>query len=159
MYRIGSRTCRTRSFTTPSRLRAAPWSAYRSSVQSTPLIPPRAYHLLTRSRSQDLDDPEVTPPTALLDHAQVLREVMAVYASSLLGDESAAESAAGFARILDTAVDPAVQMCTNAAAEKQRLRPLWDQAVFVLNCLTYLLVRVAARMGLPPRLLTKLVGL
>ena len=101
----------------------------------------------------------MTPPTALLDHAQVLREVMAVYASSLLGDESAAESAAGFARILDTAVDPAVQMCTNAAAEKQRLRPLWDQAVFVLNCLTYLLVRVAARMGLPPRLLTKLVGL
>ncbi|KAJ7293752.1 oligomeric Golgi complex subunit 6 [Mycena rebaudengoi] len=69
----------------------------------------------------DIDDPSLSPPLAILDHAQVLREVMNVYESSLLGDEGEAEQTAGFQRILDITVDPA-----------------WDREVYVLNCLSYL---------------------
>ena len=36
---------------------------------------------------QDHDDRSVKPPLALLDHAQILREVMQVYQSSFLGNE------------------------------------------------------------------------
>jgi len=63
---------------------------------------------------------------------------MAVYESSLLGDEKPVERDAGFKRILDVMVDPAVEMCAAASEEKQRLRPQWDKHIFVLNCLTYL---------------------
>ena len=63
---------------------------------------------------------------------------MAVYESSLVGDEKPDERDAGVKRILDVMVDPAVEMCSAASEEKQRLRPRWDQHVFVLNCLTHL---------------------
>ncbi|KAJ7630510.1 oligomeric Golgi complex subunit 6 [Roridomyces roridus] len=86
----------------------------------------------------DLDDPSLTPPLAILDHAQILREIMNVYESSLLGDEGEEEQTAGFQRILDVTVDPAVEMCTNNSEEKKRLRPRWDREVYVLNCLSYL---------------------
>ncbi|KAJ7770875.1 oligomeric Golgi complex subunit 6 [Mycena maculata] len=86
----------------------------------------------------DLDDPSLTPPLAILDHAQILREVMNVYESSLLGDEGEAEQTAGFQRILDVTMDPAIEMCTNNSEEKKRLRPRWDREVYVLNCLSYL---------------------
>ncbi|KAJ7462784.1 oligomeric complex COG6 [Mycena galericulata] len=86
----------------------------------------------------DLDDPSLTPPLAILDHAQILREVMNVYESSLLGDEDEAEQTAGFQRILDITVDPAIEMCINNSEEKKRLRPRWDRDVYVLNCLSYL---------------------
>ena len=69
---------------------------------------------------------------------QVLREIMAVYESSLVGDEKSDERDAGGRRILDVMVDPAVEMCSAASEEKQRLRPRWDKHVFVLNCLTHL---------------------
>ena len=36
---------------------------------------------------QDHDDRSVKPPLAVLDHAQILREVMSVYKSSMLGDK------------------------------------------------------------------------
>ena len=65
---------------------------------------------------------------------------MAVYESSLLGDEKPVERDAAFKRILDVMVDPAVEMCSAASDEKRRLRPQWDKHVFVLNCLTYLQV-------------------
>ena len=65
---------------------------------------------------------------------------MAVYDSSLLGDENPTERDAGFKRIADIMVDPAVEMCSAAGEEKQRLRPRWDKMVFMLNCLTYLQV-------------------
>ncbi|OCH93870.1 oligomeric complex COG6 [Obba rivulosa] len=87
----------------------------------------------------DLDDHSVSPPLAILDHAQVLREIMAVYESSLLGDESAEEQTAGFRAILDRLVDPALEMVPAAAEAKQRQRPRWDGTVFVLNTLEYLL--------------------
>lgn len=105
---------------------------------------------------QELDDPSLTPPLVILDHAQILREIMTVYQSSLLGEddldregppaEQAAGSqqearTAGFRRILDVMVDPAVEMCTAAGEEKKRVRRAWDRDVFVLNCLTYLQVR------------------
>ena len=69
---------------------------------------------------------------------QVLREIMAVYESSLVGDEKPDERDAGVKRILDVMVNPAVEMCSAASEEKQRLRPRWDKHVFVLNCLTHL---------------------
>lgn len=69
---------------------------------------------------------------------------MLVYDSSLLSEGSSdpSEASTGFRRILDVMVDPAVTMCAAAAQEKARLRPRWDRAVFVLNCLGYLEVRV-----------------
>jgi hypothetical protein len=76
-----------------------------------------------------------------------LREIMVVYESSLLGDEKPAERDAGFKRILDVMVDPAVEMCSAASEEKQRMRARWDKHVFVLNCLTYLQVSLALIMS------------
>jgi hypothetical protein len=76
----------------------------------------------------------------ILDHAQVLREILAVYESSLSGEESPEERDGGFRRILDVMVNPAVETCGAAAEEKKRLRIGWDKEVFVLNCLTYLQV-------------------
>ncbi|KAK7064568.1 E3 ubiquitin-protein ligase PEP5 [Favolaschia claudopus] len=86
----------------------------------------------------DLDDLSLTPPLVILDHAQILREIMNVYESSLLGGEDEAEQTAGFQRILDVTVDPAVEFCLNNSEEKKRLRPRWDREVYVLNCLSYL---------------------
>ncbi|KAG8217988.1 oligomeric complex COG6 [Butyriboletus roseoflavus] len=88
----------------------------------------------------ELDDPSLSPPHSIIDHAQLLREIMQVYDSSLLseGKPDPSEASTGFRRILDVMVDPAVVMCAAAAEEKARLRPRWDRAVFVLNCLGYL---------------------
>ncbi|KAM5532325.1 hypothetical protein V8D89_014004 [Ganoderma adspersum] len=86
----------------------------------------------------DLDDAGVSPPLAILDHAQVLREMMVVYDSSLLGDENEEELQAGFRDILDKMVDPALEMCLTGANDKQRQRLGWDKAVFILNTLAYL---------------------
>lgn len=69
---------------------------------------------------------------------------MAVYESSLVGDEQPAERDAGFKRILDVMVQPAIEMCSAASEEKQRLRVRWDKHVFVLNCLTYLQVSIVS---------------
>jgi hypothetical protein len=99
------------------------------------------FDLIVYAFYQDLDDPSLTPPLAILDHAQILREVMNVYESSLLGDEGEAEQTAGFQRILDVTVDPAIEFCTSNSEEKNRLRPRWDREVYVLNCLSYLQVR------------------
>lgn len=75
---------------------------------------------------------------AILDHAQVLREMMIVYESSLLGNEDEEELQAGFRDILDKMVDPALELTLTQADEKKRQRPAWDKAVFVLNTLAYL---------------------
>lgn len=65
---------------------------------------------------------------------------MAVYGSSLGGEEAEADQDAGFQKALDAAIDPALEMCVSAAEEKKRARPAWDASVFVLNCLTYMQV-------------------
>ncbi|KAI0672834.1 oligomeric complex COG6 [Trametes maxima] len=88
--------------------------------------------------SLDLDDTGVSPPLAILDHAQVLREMMIVYEGSLLGDEGEEELQAGFRDILDKMIDPALEMALTQADEKKRQRPAWDKAAFVLNTLAYL---------------------
>ncbi|KAJ8590471.1 oligomeric complex COG6 [Rhizopogon salebrosus TDB-379] len=85
----------------------------------------------------DPDDPSLTPPLPILEHAQLLREIMHVYDSSVL-DETASETGQNFSRILDVMLDPAMDMCAAAADEKTRYRPHWDRAVFVLNCWCYL---------------------
>jgi hypothetical protein len=81
----------------------------------------------------------LTPPLPILEHAQLLREIMQVYDSSLL-DDTTAEPGETFNRILDVMLDPAMEMCAAAAEEKARYRPQWDRAVFVLNCWCYLQV-------------------
>ncbi|THU94175.1 oligomeric complex COG6 [Dendrothele bispora CBS 962.96] len=85
------------------------------------------------------DDSSLTPPISILDHAQVLREIMSVYQSSIYEDSNTSDQAAGFQKIAEIMINPAVEMCIAAAEEKKRLRPSWDMEVFVLNCLTYLL--------------------
>lgn len=92
------------------------------------------------SSGQDFDDLGVTPPLVIQDHGQVLREIMVVYESSLPEDETPEQQASGAKQIVDSMIDPAVDMCLTAAEEKHRLRPKWDCRVFVLNCLTYVKV-------------------
>ncbi|KAJ2912469.1 hypothetical protein MD484_g7951, partial [Candolleomyces efflorescens] len=121
----------------------------------------------------DPDDPSLTPPLFILDHAQVLREVMNVYQSSVLEDEHEVAVGAGdqdqlegdnqnenekregqgvgvappFSKILDLAVDPILESAVMRSEEKRKLRPRWDARVYVLNCLTYVQVRVPSYFG------------
>ena len=76
----------------------------------------------------------------MLDHAQILREVMQVYHSSLLGNEDEDQINSGFNQVLDIMVDPVIKLCVENSEEKARVRPRWDGEVFVLNCLCYLQV-------------------
>ncbi|KAK7473122.1 Golgi transport complex subunit 6 [Stygiomarasmius scandens] len=85
------------------------------------------------------DDSSLTPPIPILDHAQILREIMTVYQSSIFEDANASDQIAGFKEILEVMVNPAVEMCISAAERKKSIRPKWDMEVFILNCLTYLL--------------------
>lgn len=80
------------------------------------------------------------PPLAILDHTQVLRELMSVYSGSLMGDEGAEERRAGFQSILDIMIDAAFDMCASASDTRGFQRPAWDKDVFMLNCLTHLQV-------------------
>jgi len=67
---------------------------------------------------------------------------MVVYESSLTEGETPEQQASGAKGIMDSMVDPAIQMCLTASEEKHRLRPKWDYRVFVLNCLTHVKVGV-----------------
>ncbi|KAK0210475.1 oligomeric complex COG6, partial [Desarmillaria ectypa] len=87
----------------------------------------------------DNGDLSLTPPISIIEHAQVLREIMNVYQSSLLGNEDEEKLISGFKHVLDIMVDPAVEMCTNVAEAKTKAVSRWDMSVFVLNCLSYLL--------------------
>ncbi|KAG5644406.1 hypothetical protein DXG03_008573 [Asterophora parasitica] len=86
----------------------------------------------------DVNDSSLTAPLAILDHMQILREIMVVYQSSFLGEEDESEQIAGFQKIVDIMVDPAIELSTVANEEKRRLRPKWDQPIYALNCLSYL---------------------
>lgn len=55
-------------------------------------------------------------------------------------DSAVSASGSSFLKIGDVMVRPAVEMCLNAAEAKKRSRPGWDMDVFILNCLSYLLV-------------------
>ncbi|KAF8889933.1 oligomeric Golgi complex subunit 6 [Infundibulicybe gibba] len=85
----------------------------------------------------ELDDKSLSPPPVVVEHIQIFREILAVYQSSL-GDEEKEERIVGFQRILDTMIDPVVEMCFSAGAAKKQLRAKWDEPIYVLNCLSYL---------------------
>jgi conserved oligomeric Golgi complex subunit 6 len=110
--------------------------------------------------SLDQADTSLTPPQALLTHAQDLRAILALHTAESEAEAVAdgdgdggmggAEDGATIERALDALVDPAVRMCVAAAGEKDAaLRrqaapaPTWDRPVFVLNCLTYLVDTLA----------------
>jgi len=65
---------------------------------------------------------------------------MTVYQSYLVDGVDESEPQAGFSHVLDIMIDPVVEVCAAASEKKRALRPRWDQAVFMLNCLSYLLV-------------------
>lgn len=69
-----------------------------------------------------------------------MREITTVYQSTLLGDEDEATRASGFRKVLDMMVDPVLETIVIASEEKKKLRPKWDQAVYVLNSMAYLQV-------------------
>jgi hypothetical protein len=121
----------------------------RALIRNTPVSAPESQRmktvLATLALFQDLDEADVTPPLAILDHAQILREIMAVYASSLSDapspDDPDDQDQIAFEHVLDVMIDPALQMCDAVAEETgRRTRGGWDREVFGLNCLTYLQV-------------------
>lgn len=63
---------------------------------------------------------------------------MAVYESSVLGDEDSEEQRRGFKQILDAAVDPALEMCRRMADMNSKDTTGWERSVFLINCLDYL---------------------
>ncbi|KAM0789745.1 hypothetical protein ACM66B_006600 [Microbotryomycetes sp. NB124-2] len=77
----------------------------------------------------------LSPPAQLRESLSTLREIMAVYSSSLLDDANLVtfgQREAEFKDVLDAALDPALDMCNKMA----ELRPsLWDRAVFKINCI------------------------
>jgi len=94
-----------------------------------------------------MDDTSLSPSLAILDHCQILREIMVVYQSSLLGDEDETTRVSGFRKELDIMVDPVLETIVAMSEDKKRLRPKWDQPVYVLNSLTYLQVASPARLS------------
>ncbi|CDZ97324.1 casein kinase i [Phaffia rhodozyma] len=99
-------------------------------------------------------DADLSPPPALRNATQVLREIMSVYESNLLDvlpeqsslskENGVDEDETDFERILDAAVDPPLEMCKRMAdrrtpAPGQTDRDVeWDKAVFLINCVGYL---------------------
>ena len=65
---------------------------------------------------------------------------MAVCDSSVLADEDPEKQRRGFKRILDAAVDPALEMCRRMADMNTKDTARWDRAIFLINCLDYLQV-------------------
>lgn len=60
---------------------------------------------------------------------------MAVYDTSLV---DASERETDFAKLLDAAVDPAVEMCERMADLRKNTGSTWNRDVFLVNCLEYL---------------------
>jgi len=85
-------------------------------------------------------DANLSPPLALRDATQVLREIIAVYDTSLV---DADERETDFAKLLNAAVDPAVEMCERMADLRRTNTGSWDKDVFLVNCLEYLEVSAA----------------
>ncbi|KAF8583843.1 oligomeric complex COG6 [Ramaria rubella] len=93
-----------------------------------------------RSLLRFLHPPEadLAAPIALRDSCQVLREIMSVYDSSVLGDEDAEEQRRGFKQILDAAVAPSLEMCRRMADMNSKDTTGWERSVFLINCIDYL---------------------
>ncbi|CAE6466721.1 unnamed protein product [Rhizoctonia solani] len=85
---------------------------------------------------------DLAAPVSLRDAAQVLKEIMVVYDSSLLRDEHQGGVALdnemqNFDTTLAAMVDPMLEMCRRMAALREK-GGKWDGAIFMINCLTYL---------------------
>jgi len=100
-------------------------------------------------------EPDLAAPLALRDFGHVLREIMTDYKRSLTGEETAQEASEGFTRILDTSLEPALEMCRRMAdlmqgslaaatatspGGERTTAHTWDQNVFLINCYVYLQV-------------------
>ncbi|KAH8813769.1 oligomeric Golgi complex subunit 6 [Flagelloscypha sp. PMI_526] len=85
----------------------------------------------------DLDDPSLTPPLAILDHIQILKEILTVFQASEDALTDAEKDA--FVGVLDAMVDPTVEVIVKKSEDKIAARPKWDREVFILNSLSYLL--------------------
>jgi hypothetical protein len=96
----------------------------------------------------DLQPPEsdLAAPITLREASMVLREIMQVYDSALLENESAEQRAEGFKEVLDGNVQPMIEMCTTMGSlmkpDKGQEAMVWDRAIFMINCLLYLEVGV-----------------
>ena len=87
-------------------------------------------------------DATLSPPLALRDSCQILRELIEVYETSLV-DPADRLADADFAKLLEKAVDPAVEMCERMA-ELRKGATSWDKDIFLINCLGYLQHTLAA---------------
>jgi hypothetical protein len=81
-------------------------------------------------------DASLTPPLALRDACQILREIIQVYDSSLV-DQADRSDSATFSQLLGKAVDPSVEMCERMA-DLRKGATNWDKDIFLINCLGYL---------------------
>ncbi|KAF8322621.1 oligomeric complex COG6 [Clavulina sp. PMI_390] len=90
-------------------------------------------------------DADLSPPLALRDVSQVLREIMTVYDSSMLeleagstiSEETAKTERQEFNRIMDAAVGPALEMCRRMASLKKDGTER-EKEIFLVNCVAYL---------------------
>ena len=81
-------------------------------------------------------DATLTPPLALRDACQILREIIQVYDTSLV-DPADRSTSSTFAVLLGKAIDPSVEMCERMA-ELRKGATNWDKDIFLINCLGYL---------------------
>ncbi|ORX35318.1 putative intra-golgi transport-related protein [Kockovaella imperatae] len=81
-------------------------------------------------------DATLTPPVALRDSCQILRELIAVYETSLV-DPADRPNDSDFSTLLEKAVDPAIEMCERVA-DLRKGATSWDKDIFLINCLGYL---------------------
>ena len=73
---------------------------------------------------------------------QILRDILAVYTGSLMGNESPEEKRDGFRAVLDLIIDAGISMCTSVSESRQLQKPAFDKEVFMLNCLDYVSVSI-----------------
>ncbi|KAK4056417.1 Golgi transport complex subunit 6 [Microbotryomycetes sp. JL221] len=77
----------------------------------------------------------LSPPSQLRDTLSTLREIMAVYSSSLLDDAnlvSFEQRETEFKSVLDASLDPVLEMCDRMS----QLRPTeWERCIFKINCI------------------------
>ncbi|WVW82047.1 hypothetical protein I302_104052 [Kwoniella bestiolae CBS 10118] len=98
-----------------------------------------------RSLLRFLHPPDATlsPPLALRDFCLILRELLAVYSTSLV-DPSERESDSDLAKLLDKSIDPCVEMCERMAEMRRSTvgggsaGGDWEKDLFMVNCLGYL---------------------
>jgi hypothetical protein len=85
---------------------------------------------------------DLTAPLALRESCLILREIMQVYDSALLEDQTPEEQESSFVDVLEKTVDPMLEMCTMMAGlmktDRGEKTKEWDTAVFLVNCLVYL---------------------